>query len=722
MRHIPNIIAIFKRDIKSIIHNPIAFLIIGGICILPSLYAWVNIKACWNPYENTGTIPVAIVNNDKEVSFKNKNLNIGNEIVKNLKSNKQIGWKFVDKSEAELGIVDGTYYAEIEIPKDFSSNFISILSDNPKKPEITYKVNTKQNPVAGKITDVAKNSLIEQITSNFVITVNETLFSSLNEVGNDAEKNRDTIIKVKGDIINVNNNMDLITSTLQGINTNSQNLATLLTELKATMPSVESGLNSLIESNNNNADMIKDTQATLNNAANNIQINLNNERDLIYRIQSLLSNLNGASSDFNNAQFNSIISQINSAISASNNSNNALIDYFQRINNTIPNSDIANMISHLNSIRNSLNTEKNYIGNLQQNFNKTNNINKDILNSLNNNTSNTNVQLINSINQYNSKAKGSLNSIGNNLISAANDATDLMQQAQDTNKEIDKLMGSAIDGTALASKVSGDLNTRLLQFKDIIAKLASKLQLVNNNDLQQIIAILQSNPEFMGDFIAYPFNLKDESIYTTPNYGSSMAPIYTVLAIWVGSLLLTSILATKTVKTGKYKNFTIREKYFGKMMTFIMLASIQSLIVSVGDKVLLGVYTMNTPLMIAFALVSGITFSIIVYTLVSVLGNIGKALAIILLIVQVAGSGGTYPIQLDPLVFRIIQPMMPFSYSLSGFREAIGGPLLSTVMMDFSMLIIMGILFVLFGLFFKKPLNPVVSKFESRFKKSGIGE
>lgn len=722
MEHIFNIVTIFKRDMKSIIHNPIALIIITGLCILPSLYAWVNIKACWNPYENTGTIPVAVVNKDKMISFKNRNLNMGNEIVKKLKSNNKIGWKFVNEREADLGIVDGTYYAEIEIPEDFSSSFVSILSDNPKKPQITYKVNTKENPVAGKITDVAKNTLIDQITSNFIITVNQTLFSSLNEVGQDAQKNRDNIIKVKDDIININNNMDLMTSTLQSININSGNLGALLTELRATMPSVESGLNSVIQSNENNAAMIKSTQTTLNNSANNIQTNLNNENASIYRIKSMLNNLNEMSLNSNTSQFNSIASGINSAIDGANNSNNAIIDYLQKINGAIPNADIANMVSSLNNIQTSLNDEKNNVNNLQQNFSKTNNINKGILNSLNNSTASVSSQLTNSINQYNSKARGSLNSIGNNLISATNDATYLMQQAQDTNKQIDKLMGSAIEGTTLASKVSGDLNSRLLEFKDIISKLASKLQLVSNNDLQQIISILQSNPQFMADFIAAPFNLKDESIYTTPNYGSSMAPIYTVLAIWVGSLLLTSILTTKTVPTEEYRKLSLREKHFGKMLTFIGLSVIQSLIVSLGDKFILGVYTVNTSLMIAFAVVSGITFSIIVYTLVSVLGNVGKALAIILLIVQVAGSGGTYPIQLDPLAFRIVQPMLPFTYSVGGFREAIGGPLISTVMMDFSMLILISILFIMFGLFFKKPLDPIISKFEAKFKKSGIGE
>ena len=178
-----NILKVFKRDVKAIIKNPIALLIIGGICFIPSLYAWVNIAACWDPYENTSSVPIAVVNNDKGASFNGKEMNIGNEVIDELKNNHAIGWKFVDTKKADRGLIDGTYYAMIEIPEDFSEDLTSVLSENPTKPEIIYKVNTKANPVAGKITGVAQSTLVNQITSNFITTVNETAFSSLNDLG-----------------------------------------------------------------------------------------------------------------------------------------------------------------------------------------------------------------------------------------------------------------------------------------------------------------------------------------------------------------------------------------------------------------------------------------------------------------------------------------------------------------------------------------------------------
>lgn len=717
-----NILKVFKRDMKSIAKNPIALLIVGGLCIIPSLYAWVNIKACWDPYENTSTIPVAVVNNDKKVIFKGKEINIGEEVMKKLKDNKKIGWTFVNSKSASLGVVDGTYYAAIEIPEDFSSSFISVLSDNPKKPQINYKVDTKANPVATKITGVAKNTLTEEITANFVETVNETIFSSLNDVGQNAEKNKQDIIKLKDNIIDMNKNMDLILDTLQNINTRSGDLSKFLTEIKSTMPSISSGLNSVIESNENTKNLIKATQNSMNSSFDNINITLSNSQASVYRIQASMKELNTITSDTASSKANSIIGQVTMEINNISNGVSSTVDFLQKVNEASPSGEVTKMIASLKNIQTSINDEKSRLENAITQISEANKINKNMLDSINNGITSINTEIINATKQYNTSARTSLNAIANNLVNATNDATDLLKSAKDLNNQIDVLMNTAIDGTNLANKVSGDMNYRLIEFKDTISKLSEKLQLVNNNDLVQIISILQSNPKFMGDFIADPINLREEAINSIPNYGSAMAPIYTVLALWVGCLLLTSLLKTSVAPFEGSENISLREKHFGKMLTFVTLASIQAFIMSVGDKVLLNVYTVSTTLMIIFAIISSITFAIITFTLVSILGNIGKAIAIVFMIIQLAGSGGTYPIQVDPLIFRILQPLFPFTYSVGGFREAIAGPLISSVVLDFTVLIMIAIVFVLIGFFFKEPLHNKIHKFEMRFEESGIGE
>jgi len=201
-----------------------------------------------------------------------------------------------------------------------------------------------------------------------------------------------------------------------------------------------------------------------------------------------------------------------------------------------------------------------------------------------------------------------------------------------------------------------------------------------------------------------------------------MAPVYSVLAIWVGGVMLTSVLKTEAPKFEGSENLTIRHKYFGKMIIFITLAIIQGIIIALGNIFLLKVYSVNPFLMVIFSILSAITFSIIIFTNVSLLGSVGKAINIVFMIIQLAGCGGSYPIQLDPLIFRILQPLFPFTYSVGGFREAIAGPLSSSVVLDIVMLLLFCILYIILGFVFKPRLHSTVKRFEKKFHESGIGE
>ena len=168
-----NALRVFRRDLKGMIKNPIAILIIAGICIIPSLYAWINIKACWDPYTNTQQVPIAVVNIDKGATIAGKEINVGNSIVEQLNKNRVLNWQFVSPEQAKIGLASGEYYAELEIPSNFSSNLATLTSDKPVKPELIYRVNTKLGPVANKITEVAQQNLLNQIKSS-VMSVSYT--------------------------------------------------------------------------------------------------------------------------------------------------------------------------------------------------------------------------------------------------------------------------------------------------------------------------------------------------------------------------------------------------------------------------------------------------------------------------------------------------------------------------------------------------------------------
>lgn len=717
-----SILSVFKRDMRAIIKNPVAILIISGVCIIPSLYAWINIAACWNPYENTSTIPIAVVNNDKGTTMNSKEINIGDEVVSELKNNKAIGWKFVDSKQADMGIIDGTYYAIIEIPEDFSEDLTSLTTDNPKKPNIIYKVDTKANPVAGKITEVAKEQLIDQIKSNFVSTVNRTVFSSLNQVGNKLEKNKEEIVELKNAVMNINKNMDLILGALGDTSNNAKNLDIYLNSIKDTLPQVTSGINEMQDGNKQSKELATYTRNTMNNSFNSLDINLNQIHSTGNKMGVLLESLNKALSSGTSDGVSTTISIMKQEISYMNSSIDNIVKFLTELNKKANNSKISDMISSFNNLKSSLNNENDKLNDLDKSLQSSGNLNSEILSELNSLNSSMNNKVNSVVNEYNTNTKKALTKICDNYIKATEEANKLLGSSKGTVTNIDKLIGSAIQGTSLTANVANDLKEQLESFKAGISELSKKLGEVSNDNLSEIVTILQSKPEIMGEYISDPFNVKDESIYKVSNYGSGMAPIYSVLATWVGGLILTSLLSTNVAEFEGSENLTVRQKYLGKLITFALLGTIQGVIIALGDKYLLGVQTVNTSLFILFGALCSLSFCTIIYTLVSLFGNIGKAVAIILMVIQIAGSGGSYPIQVDPKFFRVLQPFFPFTYGLGGFREAIAGPLISSVVFDIVMLLVFAAIALIIGIFFKQKVCRQVKKFEDKFEESGIAE
>ena len=168
-----NIFKIYKRDLKKIFTNSMAIILAVGIAVLPSLYAWFNIYANWDPYgpASTGNMKVAVVINDEGYEFKGVEINVGDQIKSNLKANDMIDWQFVSKERAVNGIEAGDYYAGIEIPKGFSKSLTSIMTKNFKQPKITYYANEKKNAIATKITDKVVQTIQTEVNESFVTTV-----------------------------------------------------------------------------------------------------------------------------------------------------------------------------------------------------------------------------------------------------------------------------------------------------------------------------------------------------------------------------------------------------------------------------------------------------------------------------------------------------------------------------------------------------------------------
>ena len=691
-----------------------------AVCIIPSLYAWVNIKACWDPYENTSDIAVAVVNNDKGTTFNNENLNFGDTVIENLKENKKIGWKFVSSKKAENGVLDGTYYSYIEIPEDFSESLASLLSDNPKKATILYKVDTKANAVAVKITDTAKKTLVDEITTNFVATVNEILFSYLEKNGQSLKEDEKAIIDLKNNIINIDNNMSLITDVLDKVSNSSGDLTTYLSTLQTSIPKLAKSIENLKNNTANTGGTLQTSIESINTSIDNIQFRIKASQGSTEHIVSLISDLEKLNTEGIRKEGLAIVTSIQSDLQSISSNINDIKDFLEKINKN-NNESIVNIISTLENVNEVIKGTQTSVSTIQNSINN-GKLDSSVIDNVKKNISKIKSNLDSTSTQYTDIVKGQLNNIASNLKKSTDDAVKLISKTEGITSELENMLSTATDATDLTSELTGKLKNKLEEFSDIIKEVSDKLKSVGDNNISQIIAILQNSPEVMSDFMSDPFIIKEESIFSVPNYGSAMAPLYTVLALWVGGVISSALFKTEPTKFDGSEELTIKEKYFGKMMTFCFIGVMQGLIAVLGDLYLLKIYAVEPLLLVAFSIVTSLTFTIIIYTLVSLFSNLGKAIAIVFLIVQLAGSGASYPIQVNPLFFRIVQPFLPFTYAVGGFREAIAGVVTANVVKDFAVLFVVSILFIFVGYFLKLRTNNTMNKLRARFKESGLAE
>ncbi|KMT63042.1 YhgE/Pip domain-containing protein [Paenilisteria newyorkensis] len=271
-----------------------------------------------------------------------------------------------------------------------------------------------------------------------------------------------------------------------------------------------------------------------------------------------------------------------------------------------------------------------------------------------------------------------------------------------------------------AVKVAADLSrTELPQFEQAINKAASRINEFDQNyDMQQIIAFLRNDVEKDSDFIAHPIQLKETKYYPIPNYGSASSPFYTALCLWVGALLLISLLRVDVeVPRGIFNHHHV---YFGRLLTFLSIGLAQALIVTLGNIFLLGVSIASPVYHVLFSMFISVVFMIIVYTLVSLFNNVGKGIAIILLVLQISGAGGNFPIQVSPPFFQAIYPFLPFTYAVGLIRESVGGIYWPNAIHDIILLAIFGVLFILLGILLKKPLDKIVPSLSAKAKKSKL--
>ncbi len=712
---------VFIRDLRTISKNIAALIIVIGLCILPSLYAWINIFACWNPYANTGNLPVAIVNNDEGAVFNGEAMNVGDDVIEQLKKNKSIGWDFVDEWQGNYGLNEGKYYALIEIPRNFSSGLISLASGSLQKPSITYRVNEKLNAIAAKITNVAKDKLLDSIKSNFVSTVNQQAITILKSEAQKSKINKSQVVELKSTFSEANNNITALKKYIVEANSNSASFQKSLNTANTLLPKITEQINSLEKVTQASKSLTLKTKQTVES----ISTDLNND---IIQMQSLNDNNKALLSKLKNINNNTIDNDIIKTMKQTINICDSI--------DTILSSDMENLktlnknknLSSLTFLVNSLNymdelvlDEKTKLTKLKPLMNE--GASKSSINSAIDDLSQISDELYqqtqNVSNIFYTKGSPVLTNMVSNLSIQIDDTNNIIDLAKSISPQLSALSTFGIVSSQLSVEQANKLSGLLTSLQSDLNKLLDRINGLTNENIDNLIDIMQNHPSEIADFSSSPLEVKEVEIYDTGIFGVGLTPFYTVLAIWVGSLLLCALLSVECEDFESGEKLNLKQKHFGKMLLFLFLSLIQSTIILLGDIFILGVKPENAGLMVLFGVLSSITFTVIIFTLVSIFGNVGKAIAVIMMVFQIAGSGGIYPIQTNPEIFGVLQPLWPFTYAINGFREAIAGPVWNSVFLNIGALLAFLAAFLLLAIL-KKPFHKLTTTLERKFKEADL--
>lgn len=715
------ILKIYKRDVRNIITNPVLVIVVIALFFIPALYAWINIIASWDPYGNTKELSVAVVDKDTGASFRNIHLAVGKEVVNKLKNNQSIGWTFVNSKEAEDGVKYGKYYASITIPEDFSKSLLSIVnSEEPKKARLIYSVNEKINAIAPKITKSGLTSLQNEITVSFTEEASSTVFNYLNAYGLELEKAKPEIKRLIDLVVDTDNKLPKIGEDID-------NTYKLATDIHGYVQNIHGNLPTITDTLNKTSSIVSSSTNFLNNANNTlknipvyIKTDLNTAKDNADTAKTDLSNINASLASGISGQQQSLKTVSDKLSSASTSIDNT-INILQSINRILNNNTNYTFINSLQNIRNGLNQDSINLNNFIDTLDNGSKVSSDAINSTIQSINRTSQLIDDAGNNFDNNISPSISNLINDSTGISTNLSNLLQNAQSNMPLVNNLLKDAEVATGASVDRIKDIKDKFPQIQQSIHSNVEKFKNLSDDEkFNEFLKLLQRNTKAESEFLANPITLEQNRVFPIPNYGSAMTPFYTTLAIWVGAFTLLSLLSVKVKPLDDMKVLGAREEFFGRYLTIVTITTIQALIVSLGNILMLKVYAVSPFMFVVFSVYVSIVFTMIVYTLVSVFGNVGKALALVLMVLQVSASGGTFPIQLTPKFFQNISPMLPFTYSIGGMRETQGGIILSALYRNVGILAIYFIVSIIIAIFLKEKINEKFEKSLNKIKKSGL--
>lgn len=665
-----NIIKIFTSDVRRLATNVVAVVVIMGLSVIPSLYAWFNILSNWDPYGESATsnLNVVVSSMDEGAELEGIELNVGNMVISNLKENKTIGWVFADtEEEAVRGVYSGDYYAALVIDEEFTESLISFLGGDLKHPQITYYENEKKNAIAPKITGKVKTTVQEEINTAFVSTLAETILTMSDYVATaepnssmtdtildklyDLDRDMQTYITIMDSYISMidaaNSLMDAtgeVTGQLDSIMESGRSIAN---SAEAAANSAEDAVDTTSDLVSLNLDSMKDSLSVIEKAVDDILDRIQNTGDVgVEQIDSLRVAVDALQSRFNTAMDTVTVpndkkQEIDGKVSAVNGDFDKMDEDLEKLLATS---------GQMGADTRALAAE------MQKDFDS------------------CEKSLDHLIDTYHNVVDPQLSNTMNGIQDSILEIQRILNYSSDSINDVSSSLDSYPDMMSFGREHLEKTRNEALEMEGRLLELIADVEDVESNDqYNTLMALIESDPELIADFISSPVNLEQEPVYGMDNNGSATAPFYVVLSVWFGALILIAILHTGLKTNPGCENLKNSERFFGRYIVFFLIGQIQTVITVLGCLLYVNIQCEHPFLFWLAASVTSSTFTLFMYSLAFSFGNVGEAAAVVLMVIQVAGSGGTFPVEVLPWIFQLLYKYMPFAYGMNAMRETIAG-------------------------------------------------
>ncbi len=700
-----NIWRVYLSDLRRLTTNVVALSIVMGLCIIPSLYAWFNIMSNWDPYGEAATslMKISVYSEDEGIDLNGIKLVIGDMVTESLETNNTIDWTFADNKAKALELIQsGECYAGIIIPKDFTENMLSIMSGNIVNPRIVYYENSKKNAIATKITGKVTTTVQNEINTKLISTLTEVFANAGDYLSGSDIEGSDLISGVKNKLNQVSSTLDNYIYMMNTFALLTESASDSIDTTKLLFPNIDSMASSGSDSLGNLKDSVDISNDIVSSALSLMSTSLDT-------ISGKLDDLSDAVNDLGS---NTHIVTVTKEFS-SDDLGTTVLDTIQRLleSKSPEISDAKSQFEKLKSDLDRLN------GDAQLSDSEIADIKSAIISDIGKCKDHIKEvkDLVNG--ELSSTLTESLTGMQNSLTQAQailSDVPGTFSEISSTLTEYQSILKDGKTNVQVTAKYLSDL-------KDDISSLIQELdKITSNQNFQEMMSAIKENPQMIVDFISSPVQMNTVEIYAISNYGSAMAPFYTVLALWVGALILVALIHVKVKDGEDLEGVKPYQKFFGRYISFFVIGQVQTIITVFGDLFYVGIQCKHPIAFTLAAMMTSFVFTFLIYSLTVAFGNIGEAIAVVIMVIQVAGAGGTFPVEVLPAVYQYLYKFMPFSYCMNALRECVAGMYQHTYGKCLATLLIYVAISAVIGLFIAKPFSELLDKLEHSKEKSGL--